>query len=159
MTKAEILQVTQGLAKNKKLTATEKETIANLYAVVFGRRFVRRRCSDCYRDAAIEIYTYLNKGGELAENKHYRLRAGKLLHKFGSSEFLANTNITDELAREYLRINPDWIRWFEIYPDNWQEDVFGKTEPEPEPEQVAETEAEPVAEAEPKKKKNKKKKK
>lgn len=166
MTKAEIMQVTQGLAQNKKMTAAEKETIAKLYAVVFGRQFVRRRCSDCYRDAAIEMYTYLNKGGVLAEDKHYRLRAGKLLHKFGSNEFLGNNNITDELAREYLRMCPDWIKWFEIHPKNWEEEVFGKTEPEPEPvaeaEEVAEVKeaaVEPQPEPKPKKKKENKKKK
>lgn len=158
MTKAEILQVTHDLAQKKKLTATEKETIANLYAVVFGRRFVRRTCSDCYRDAAIEMYTYLNKGGELAENKHYRLRAGKLLHKFGSHDFLANTNITDDLAREYLRMCPEWIKWFEQYPENWQEEVFGKQE-ESEEVPVEEPKEEKAEETKPEKPKKSKKKK
>ena len=46
--------------------------------------------------------------------------------EFGSSILLSNANITNELAIEYLKINPNRIHLFEKYPENWKELIGDK---------------------------------
>lgn len=60
----------------------------------------------------------------IKNNKYYRLEKG-------SSKTINNNIITDELALEFLRIDPSRIRLFEIYPENWEELLEGKIEEEP----------------------------
>lgn len=67
------------------------------------------------------------------------------LHK-GSGVLISNAKMTDELAVEFLKIDPARIKHFSIYPENWLE-LVGTEEaeqaeatPEPEtPVEVVET--------------------
>lgn len=44
---------------------------------------------------------------------------------FGSSVWFNNHNLTNEIAVQYLKINPNRIANFEVYPENWEELVSG----------------------------------
>jgi len=46
---------------------------------------------------------------------------GSIPMTFGSSKFISNANITDELAIEFLKNNPNRSIVFETLPDNWEE--------------------------------------
>ena len=53
----------------------------------------------------------------------FRLRAGitSLAIDFGSSELFNNDTLTNDIALRYLKINPNRIANFDLYPDNWEE--------------------------------------
>lgn len=97
----------------------DKNTIKRIYEEVFNRKFVRTSCSDCYRDAYIEIRNYLTNIGKM-EKRKYILRKGVLLRPFfGSSEYYTANSITDAKAEEILAKNPDLISYFDSYPSDW----------------------------------------
>ena len=52
----------------------------------------------------------------------FRLRAGitSLAMDFGSGEFFNNDTLTNEIAVRYLKINPNRIANFDLYPENWE---------------------------------------
>lgn len=56
-------------------------------------------------------------------NKYYRLSKD-------SSKTINNNIITDDLAIEFLKIDPNRIKLFEVYPDNWKELVGVEEEKE-----------------------------
>ena len=53
----------------------------------------------------------------------FRLRAGitSLAIDFGSSELFNNDTLTNDIALRYLKINPNRIANFDLYPENWEE--------------------------------------
>ena len=53
----------------------------------------------------------------------FRLRAGitSLAIDFGSSELFNNDTLTNDIALRYLKINPNRIANFDLYPENWKE--------------------------------------
>ena len=68
-----------------------------------------------------------NTQDELQEDSNepckFRLRAGitSLAIDFGSSELFNNDTLTNDIALRYLKINPNRIANFDLYPDNWEE--------------------------------------
>lgn len=52
----------------------------------------------------------------------FRLRAGitSLAIDFGSSELFNNGTLTNDIALRYLKINPNRIANFDLYPENWE---------------------------------------
>ena len=52
----------------------------------------------------------------------FRLRAGitSLAIDFGSSELFNNDTLTNDIALRYLKINPNRIANFDLYPENWE---------------------------------------
>lgn len=49
----------------------------------------------------------------------FRVREGALIH-FGGKQY-TGANITDAIALELLRDAPTRIKYFDIYPENWEE--------------------------------------
>lgn len=106
------------------LSSSDKAEIESLYALVLDKKFVRTSCSDCYRDAVIEMSVYLNKNGKMKEKSEYGLKNGVLLQMgFGSAEMYTNANLTDEVAEKYLAKYPDNIKYFSKKPEDWEERV------------------------------------
>ena len=106
------------------LSSSDKAEIESLYALVLDKKFVRTSCSDCYRDAVIEMSVYLKKNGKMKEKSEYGLKNGVLLQMgFGSAEMYTNANLTDEVAEKYLAKYPDNIKYFSKKPDDWEERV------------------------------------
>lgn len=106
------------------LSSSDKAEIESLYALVLDKKFVRTSCSDCYRDAVIEMIVYLNKNGKMKEKSEYGLKNGVLLQMgFGSAEMYTNANLTDEVAEKYLAKYPDNIKYFSKKPEDWEERV------------------------------------
>ena len=80
---------------------------------------------------AIQGNAEQNTQDELQEDSNepckFRLRAGitSLAIDFGSSELFNNDTLTNDIALRYLKINPNRIANFDLYPDNWEE-LIGK---------------------------------
>lgn len=107
-------------------TSSERSVIENLYNKVCGKPIHRSGCSDCYRDAYIEIVTTLKKLGKMPTTPNYVLKAGALLHEFGSSNFYTLNNCPDEFAEKWLATHPADIVLFERTPSDWEEKVKKK---------------------------------
>ena len=101
------------------LSSSDKEMIAELYEQVLGKTFRKTSCNDCYRDAAILVYTHLKKHGTMVSQLQYRLRAGYLINSplFHGGKVYSNANLTDEVAEEYLRMFPNKAIFFSQIPD------------------------------------------
>lgn len=102
-------------------TSSERSTIEYLYSLVCTKHVRRNGCGDCYRDAYIEIYTKLKRLGKMVKTPNYVLKAGALIHPFGTSEFYTLNNIPDDVAEKYLGQYPAQISLFEKYPSDWRE--------------------------------------
>lgn len=75
---------------------------------------------------AIQGNTEQNTQDELQDDSNepckFRLRAGitSLAIDFGSSELFNNDTLTNDIALRYLKINPNRIANFDLYPENWE---------------------------------------
>lgn len=101
-----------------------------MFHEVLGRTFTKTSCGDCYRDAVIEMYSYLKRYGKMKEKSSYALKNGVLLQVgFGSSEMYTNNNLTDEAAERYLAENPKGIVFFASTPSDWEKRVERRMSP------------------------------
>lgn len=104
-----------------------KKEIEALYMEVLDKTFHKTSCSNCYKDAVVEMYVYLNRHNKMKEKTLYALKNGALLQLgFGKGEMITNANLTDKLAEKYLRLNPNGYIYFSKLPENWKTRVFGK---------------------------------
>lgn len=76
-------------------------------------------CADCYRDAYIEVFTYLKRTGTMPTKPNYILKAGVIVHPNGTNKFYANANIPDEVAEKRLAEYPESISDFLSYPSDY----------------------------------------
>lgn len=102
-------------------SSLERQRIGELYQRILGKQITNMNCPDCYKDAFIETFTTLQRLGKLPEEKHYKLKDGKVLHVFGTSQYLFDVN--DEQAETFLAQFPQLIDSFAKYPEDWQERV------------------------------------
>lgn len=129
MTIPEIIDKMKELGGKPSLSSSDKGLVEQLYKEVLDKTFVRTSCGDCYRDAAIEIYTYLRRYGKMKEKSNYALKNGVVLQMgFSSSEMYTNANLTDEAAERYLKENPSGIKYFSRAPEDWEKRVKASTE-------------------------------
>lgn len=104
-------------------TSSERSTIESLYNAVCNKPIRRAGCSDCYRDAYIEIVITLKRLGKMPTTPNYILKAGAVIHEFGSSDFYTLANIPDDFAEKWLATHPDDKILFERMPSDWEERV------------------------------------
>lgn len=107
-------------------STSEQVVIEKLYYEVLGKPIRGCRCPDKWRDAVIEIYSYIKKHGKMKEKSNYKLRAGVILQIAGSSEIYTNDNLTDEVAAAFLKEHPNAAGRFEIIPSTKKETTASK---------------------------------
>ena len=96
----------------------DKQTIEKLYYEVLGKEFKKTTCQRCYHDGLIEIYLYLRKNNAMKPKCNYKLRAGFIINcpTFHGGKVYSNSNLTDEVAAEYLEQFPDKAVFFAERP-------------------------------------------
>lgn len=125
---SDLIGLMKELGSKASLSSSDKSAIEHWYREALGRTFVRTSCGDCYRDAAIEIYSYLKRNGKMKEKSNYALKNGVVLQMgFGSNEMYTNANLTDESAEKYLAKFPGNVKFFSKYPKNWKERAKKRT--------------------------------
>lgn len=99
----------------------DRQYLDTLHFNLFGREITNRGCSDCYRDAFIQISYELKKSGLMSTKPKcdYRLKAGVIIQFFGESQIYSNANLTNEAAERYLSLNPDNAKLFSELPTDW----------------------------------------
>lgn len=107
--------ILRGLASSGNDLALVKERIDRLYWAVCRKHLRKCNCKDKYRDALLEIYSKLmyhkKTNTSMAQAKLVR---GVVLQWKGNH--YTNSNLTDEVAREFLASFPQRKDWFEILP-------------------------------------------
>ncbi len=94
-------------------------------ATTFFSNIKNMGCTKCKKKTTVEKTVAENI--ELQSESKFKIKGiiGIIQMSFGSGQFISNANITDELAIEFLKINPNRISMFEVYPDNWKDLVQG----------------------------------
>lgn len=98
---------------------SDRTYLEQLYSSLLSKKVRRSGCSDCYRDAYLEIYSYLKKLGSMPNKPNYVLKAGVVIHPQGTNKFYANANIPDDVAETHLAKNPESINDFQSYPADY----------------------------------------
>lgn len=143
------LMILRGLASSGNDLALVKERIDRLYWAVCRKHLRKCRCKDKYRDALLEIYAKLMYHKKTNKRMaQARLVNGVVLQWQGNH--YTNSNLTDEVARQFLASFPQREDWFAVLP--------AKEPAEPQEIAPKEVKGESKAEA-PKKKKTAKKRK
>jgi len=109
------------------LSLSDKTLIENLFGIVFRYPFTKTNCGDCYRDAVMQMYAYLQKNEIMEKKSNYSLKAGVVVCIPEDSTIYTNKNLTDKVAEEYIKANPKVIGLFASYPSDWEERIKEKT--------------------------------
>jgi len=108
------------------LSFSDKSSIENLYGIVFRYPFTKTNCGDCYRDAVMQMYVYLQKNEIMEKKSNYSLKAGVVVRIPKEATIYTNKNLTDKVAEEYIKANPKVIGLFASYPLDWEERIKEK---------------------------------
>ena len=123
LAKAE-LNTLRGYQENGSL-ALHKEALDALYWRVCNKHLPTCKCKNRMDDAIYEIYAKLNnpKITEIMACKAKLVQGVALLHvpQFDGVVY-TNYNLTDEVARAFLKARPDRKSWFEILPDEEEQE-------------------------------------
>lgn len=95
----------------------ERTEIIFLYKEILGRPLKECNCKNRFSDALIEIYSYLKKYQRMKEKCDYRLKAGVVIQIFGKAEVYTNDNLTNKVAKAYLKRYPTATSLFEVIPE------------------------------------------
>ncbi|MCM1138998.1 MAG: hypothetical protein NC453_10560 [Muribaculum sp.] len=104
-------------------SSLDRMCLDSLYFTLFGREITNKGCSNCYRDAFIEISVKLKKTKAMPKKSEYVLKPGAIITFFGERQCYTNANMTDEAALRFLSQNPLNENLFEKLPADWKERV------------------------------------
>ncbi len=104
-------------------SSLDRMYLDSLYFALFGKEITNKGCSNCYRDAFIEISVKLKKIKDMPKKSEFVLKAGAVITFFGEPRCYTNANMTDEAALRFLSNNPRNECLFEKLPANWKERI------------------------------------
>lgn len=104
-------------------SALDRNFLDSLYFELYGKIITNTGCSNCYRDAYIEICTRLKREKKMPTKSDFQLKAGAVITFFGSSKAYTNANLTNVVAIRYLSLNSDNAKMFSFLPSDWEERV------------------------------------
>ena len=95
-------------------SALEESKINEIYTAVTGKKMRDCNCRDKWHDAIVEALIYIKNNGKMREKCDYTLRAGVILHV--GSRVYTNANLTNEVAEQFLKDNPNAVGRFAVVP-------------------------------------------
>ncbi len=108
--------------------------VFRLHKKIFGQA-----CSACPN----KLPTYINKlkkynmdEQKKTQAQKYRLKKGKVIHILGTKNMYSEHNMTDEVAIELLRENPNRAVLFAQLPENWETEIAKPKDEKPKPEKT-----------------------
>lgn len=118
-------EVTQRLSEMESrfddgFSSLDRSYLDSVYYQLFGRVISNKGCSDCYRDAYIEIKVKLKTIQEMPKKSEFVLKPGAIITFFGEQKCYSNANMTDEAALRFLSLNPRNEKLFEKLPEGWR---------------------------------------
>lgn len=111
----------------------DRERIAELYEAVMGRALRRTNCQQCYHDAVIEVYCFMQKNKKMADRSKYVMRNGFIIQSpvFRSGKIFTNDNLTDEVAEEYMEMFPNKRAMFDLRVSTGTKEAAWVVTPQP----------------------------
>lgn len=106
------------------------------YSDVFGEKDLCSSCQAKMKKYYERLKNKLNQKNKKMSQFLFKKDVGAMQMSFGSGQFISNDNMTDELAIEYLKINPNRNTMFSKKPENWEELIGEEQETEKTPEQL-----------------------
>ncbi len=101
-------------------SSLDRSYLDSVYYQLFGRVISNKGCSDCYRDAYIEIKVKLKTMKAMPKKSEFVLKPGAIITFFGEQKCYSNANMTDEAALRFLSLNPRNEKLFEKLPEGWR---------------------------------------
>lgn len=95
----------------------DRQIIEEIHLEEFGKKVRDCGCNDRYRDAVIELYSKLKRLKTMAKDQKYLLRPGVII--WIGTEAYSRHNLTDKVAKAYLKANPDARKKFERLPEDY----------------------------------------
>ena len=95
----------------------DRQIIEEIHLEEFGKKVRDCGCNDRYRDAVIELYSKLKRLKTMAKDQKYLLRPGVII--WIGTEAYSRHNLTDKVAKAYLKANPDARKKFEKLPEDY----------------------------------------
>ena len=95
----------------------DRRIIEEIHFEEFGKKVRDCGCNDRYRDAVIELYIKLKRSKTMAKDQKYMLRPGVII--WIGTEAYSRHNLTDKVAKAYLKANPDARKKFERLPEDY----------------------------------------
>ena len=95
----------------------DRQIIEAIHLEEFGKKVRDCGCNDRYRDAVIELYSKLKRLQTMAKDQKYLLRPGVII--WIGTEAYSRHNLTDKVAKAYLKANPDARKKFERLPEDY----------------------------------------
>ena len=95
----------------------DRRIIEEIHLEEFGKMVRNCGCNDRYRDAVIELYSKLKRLQTMAKDQKYMLRPGVII--WIGTEAYSRHNLTDKVAKAYLKANPDARKKFERLPEDY----------------------------------------
>lgn len=99
-------------AYNSEITEDVRLYVLSYYEFLFNNVVVNQQCSNCIRDAAIEILT------KIMDKRKYIVHAH--IPILFNGKWYTQPTLTDEIAEAYLKENPNDICKFKKYPKQSQ---------------------------------------
>lgn len=95
----------------------DRQIIEAIHIEETGQKVRECGCRDRYADAVIELYRNLKRRQTMAKNQQYLLRAGVII--WIGTEAYSRHNLTDKVAKAYLKANPEAVKKFERVPEEY----------------------------------------
>ena len=95
----------------------DRQIIEEIHLEEFRKKVRDCGCNDRYRDAVIELYSKLKRLKTMAKDQKYLLRPGVII--WIGTEAYSRHNLTDKVAKAYLKANPDARKKFERLPEDY----------------------------------------
>lgn len=115
-------------SRDADLSKADKDFVFEYYPRVTGRYFHKSKCSECFKDAIIQMNLIYNKTKQIdMKNSGFKLRNGVVLHSQSGNGVLSFKNLTDERAIafivEFAERKVDLLKqgMFAAVPDNYDD--------------------------------------
>lgn len=118
------------LLENDLQAIRESRKLRNELAILYREAYNKEPCIGCKQK--LRGYLLKLKKLDMAKLKskdnqkdiNYQFKDGVVIqHTFGGGIHLTNANLTDKLAEELLRKNPNGIKLFKKFPSDWEKRI------------------------------------
>ena len=98
-------------------SSEDRAVIEEIHLEETGQKVRECGCKDRYVDAVIVLYRKLKRTQTMAKDQKYILRPGVII--WIGTEAYSRHNLTDKVAKAYLKANPEARKKFERVPEDY----------------------------------------
>ena len=102
----------------------DRQIIETIHREETGQKVRECGCKDRYVDAVIVLYSKLKRQQTMAKDQKYMLRPGVII--WIGTEAYSRHNLTDKIAKAYLKANPEARKKFERVAEDYQSPAVAK---------------------------------